>query len=42
MRGMRNGITNMESRAKETGLEFILQSEKNSGTTISLKTKKII
>ena len=38
-RGLRNGITNMERRAKQTGMEFTIQSEKNKGTQIMLKTK---
>jgi signal transduction histidine kinase len=39
IRGLRNGITNMERRAKQFGLEFVIKSEKNSGTHILLKTK---
>jgi signal transduction histidine kinase/ligand-binding sensor domain-containing protein len=42
IRGLRNGITNMERRAKQTGSEFRIQSDKNSGTHIQLKTKNHI
>ena len=35
-RGHRNGITNMEHRAGQTGMDFIVKSEINNGTTITL------
>jgi signal transduction histidine kinase len=37
IRGFRNGITNMERRAKQIGVEFNIQSENNTGTAITLK-----
>ena len=40
VRRSRNGVTNMERRAKQTGMAFSVKSEKNNGTTITLKTKK--
>jgi signal transduction histidine kinase len=42
VRGTRNGVTNMERRAKQARLEFKIKSEKNNGTFISLKTKNHI
>jgi signal transduction histidine kinase len=39
VRGKRNGVANMESRAKQANMEFSIKSEKNSGTYIFLKTK---
>ena len=41
-RGARNGITNMERRAKQIGMDFSIKSEKNKGTLISLKSKNHI
>ena len=38
VRRSRNGVTNMERRAKQTGMAFSVKSAKNSGTTITLKT----
>ena len=38
IRGVRNGIANMERRAKQTGLELSIKSEQNNGTILSLKT----
>jgi len=38
----RNGITNMEHRAKQIGMEFTIQSEKNKGTLLMLRTKNHI
>ena len=35
-RGTRNGITNMERRAKQIGMIFIVKSKKNNGTIITL------
>ena len=40
-RGSRNGVTNMERRAAQNGMELIVQSTQNSGTTITLKAKHI-
>jgi len=36
-RGLRNGVTNMERRAKQIGMEFLIASEKNKGTYLVLK-----
>jgi len=36
VRGMRNGITGMERRAKQIGMDFTVISTQNSGTTIML------
>jgi signal transduction histidine kinase/ligand-binding sensor domain-containing protein len=35
----RNGLANMERRAKQIGAEFIIKSEKKSGTTVLLKIR---
>jgi len=38
----RNGLINMECRAKQMGAEFSIKSKKNAGTSIFLKTKNHI
>ena len=40
-RGQRNGITNMERRAGQLGMDLDIKSEKHNGTMIMLKTKII-
>ena len=40
-RGLRNGMTNMERRAKQIGAELNIHSEKGAGSTITLKIKNI-
>jgi len=37
VRGLRNGVTNMERRATQIGASLSIKSEKYSGTTITLK-----
>ena len=41
-RGQRNGLTNMERRAGQAGMEYTIKSEINKGTVITLKTEKNI
>jgi len=41
IRRRRNGVINMERRARQIGAELTIKSDKSNGTTITLKTKNI-